>query len=189
MLNPAVTHRFTAGLSGSSGHSVARIPMKPAMVVSAAMVAEISKLHPILSPWACALSPMATGHSRVPAVIKTPTAAANPTTPAASKPHFTSLSVRPWFFRFSRLRLKKALLFKIVFAIGPKAGNLLIKTSFTSSTLAARRGLRSRSRMPRRLESPRTISRASASISKSKPLDLLGYGGHTAWAVACPAVK
>ena len=136
MLKLPVAQRLAFGFLGSAGHSVARMPMKPPIVVRAATTAEMSRLQPVshessrslsmlncsvlryvitmlLSmrirgfglPWmpvqqpilncsAAAVSPAARGHSTVPAVTNTPAAAANPSRPAMSKPHFTSFSFR-----------------------------------------------------------------------------------------------
>ena len=183
MLNPAVTHKFFAGVSGFSGHSVARIPINPAMAVKAAITAEMSRLQPILNGSASAAAEAAAGHSMIPAVRKTPTALANPTTPAMSKPHLMSFSLRLWFFLASRLSLKNFLLFRSVLARGPRAGNREIRTPVTSSTEACIRGS---SRTSRRLARPATRSKASTFTSNSI---LSGYGGQTAWAVSAPAVK
>ena len=93
MFKLPVAQRLAAAFLGSAGHSVARMPTKPPMVVKAAMTAEMSRLQPILKGSAEA-SPAARGHSTVPAVMKTPAAAAKPSRPAMSNPHLISFSFR-----------------------------------------------------------------------------------------------
>ena len=94
MFRLPVAQRLSFAFEGFAGHSVAKMPTKPPMLVKAAITAEMSMLQPILKLSAVAVFPSARGHSTVPAVMKTPTAAAKPTRPATSKPHFTSLSFR-----------------------------------------------------------------------------------------------